>query len=122
MSYGYELILDLHGCDVSKFNRTDIHRFFKELCRIIDMKRCGDSFCDDWQVPKKYRQTSPQTKGISATQYIITSSISIHCLDLLGKVFVNIFSCKNFNRHIAENFVSEFFNARSCGMHFIKRL
>ena len=28
--YGYELVMDLHGCDVSKFNRKSLEDYFKD--------------------------------------------------------------------------------------------
>ena len=34
-SYGKEFILDLHGCDVTKFTRPAIERFCEELCELI---------------------------------------------------------------------------------------
>ena len=36
--YGLELILDLHGCNPSTFNRESISKYFKRLCDLIDMK------------------------------------------------------------------------------------
>ena len=38
-NYGKELILDLHECDPSKFNRKDLEQFCIELCELIDMNR-----------------------------------------------------------------------------------
>ena len=37
MAYGVELILDLHECDTTRFNREDLTRFFHDLCEAIDM-------------------------------------------------------------------------------------
>lgn len=120
--YGYELILDLHKCDVSKFNRTEIKRYFKEVCDVIDMQRCELHFWDDVGVPVKERQTSPHTKGTSAVQFILTSSIVIHTLDELGKVFINIFSCKEFNVSKAACFTKEFFTGTIIRSNKIERL
>ncbi|GAH48101.1 unnamed protein product, partial [marine sediment metagenome] len=50
--YGYELIMDLHGCDVSKFNRTSLDNYFEKLCKAIDMKRCNLHFWDDVGLPE----------------------------------------------------------------------
>ena len=110
--YGKELILDLHECNVSLFNRAAIERYMVEICVIIDMERCELHIWDDEGLPKEERQTSPQTKGTSAVQFILTSNITIHTLDLLGKVFVNIFSCKEFDAKRAMQFTSEYFGGR----------
>ena len=103
-AYGKELILDLHGCDASRFTRESIERYFTELCELIDMERCDLHFWDDVGVPEDEQQTNPKTKGTSAVQFILTSTIVIHTLDLMGTVFVNIFSCKGFDTAEAARF------------------
>jgi len=120
--YGVELILDLHGCDVSTFNRTSLRKYFAKLCKAIDMKRCDLHFWDDWQVSVEERQTAPHTKGTSAVQFILTSSIVIHTLELLEAAYINIFSCKPFDKEIAERITREWFGATECRTHIIERI
>lgn len=120
--YGFELILDLHGCDVSTFNRKSIRKFFEQLCINIKMTRCKLHFWDDVGVATKEQQISPHTKGTSAVQFILTSTIVIHTLDLLEAVYINIFSCKEFDRDGAERFARKWFHANECHSHFIERL
>ncbi len=120
--YGYELILDLHGCDSSKFTRKDIELFFRQLCKQIDMIRCDLHFWDDEGVTPDEQQISPHTKGTSAVQFILTSSIVVHTLELLDAVYINIFSCKKFNRESATQFTIEWFQASRFNSHFIERL
>jgi len=120
--YGYELIMDLHGCDVSKFNRTSLDNYFEKLCKAIDMKRADLHFWDDEGLPPEKRQTLPHTKGSSAVQFILTSSIVIHTLDLLEAVYVNIFSCKPFDEKVAEKVTREWFGANGCNARFIERI
>lgn len=108
-AYGQELILDLHGCDPATFNREGIDRFFTELCDLIEMEKCEVHFWDDVGVPVEEQQTDPRTKGTSAVCFILTSSIVIHTLDLLGAVYVNIFSCKSFDAEMAKDFTAAFF-------------
>ena len=120
--YGYELIMDLHGCDASKFNRTSLDNYFEKLCKAIDMKRCELHFWDDVGLPPEERQTLPHTKGTSAVQFILTSSVVVHTLDLLEAVYVNIFTCKPFERKVAEELTKEWFGANGCRTHFIERI
>ena len=120
--YGKELILDLHQCDVSKFTRESIKQYFIELCKLIDMERCDLHFWDDLDTPEGEKQTSPHTKGTSAVQFILTSNITIHTLDLLGNVYVNIFSCKDFNAGTAEAFTTKWFNGNLMTFEVINRL
>ena len=95
--YGLELILDLHDCDSSTFTRADIERCCSELCEVIDMECCDLYFWDDLGVPNEDQQTDPKTKGTSAVQFILTSTIVIHTLDLMKSAYINIFSCKKFD-------------------------
>ncbi len=97
MAYGKELILDLHNCDPTTFDRQSIGGYFRQLCKEIGMEACDLHFWDDVGVAEDEKQTDPHTKGTSAIQFILTSSITIHTLELLGKVFVNVFSCKDFD-------------------------
>lgn len=119
--YGYELILDLHSCDVSTFTRQSLTEYFTKLCKAIDMERCELHFWDDEGVPREEQQTSPHTKGTSAVQFILTSSIVIHTLELVEAAYVNVFSCKAFDRDVAEKFTSEWFGAKECRATFIER-
>lgn len=107
--YGQELIVDLHDCDVRLFTRETIGEYFTGLCQVIDMEPCDVHFWDDIGVPEHEQQTQPHTKGTSAIQFILTSNITIHTLDLLGVVYVNIFSCKPFDADIAAKFTAEWF-------------
>ena len=122
MSYGYELILDIHGCNTTKFTRKDIRKYVKELCDLIDMQRCKLVFWDDVGVPNEEKQTEEHTKGTTAVQFILTSNITIHTLDMLGKVFVNIFSCKGFDAEAARQYTVDFFQGYVASSNFIERI
>ena len=120
--YGIELILDLHGCDASKFTRDSITEYFERLCVLIDMQREALHFWDDEGLPEEDKQTSPHTQGTSAVQFILTSSIVIHTLDQLRAVYINIFSCKEYDPKVAENFSVEWFGATECSARFLDRV
>ncbi len=120
--YGVELILDLHDCDRSTFNRDSIERYIEGLCDLIEMKREALHFWDDTGVPEDEKQTSPHTQGTSAVQFILTSSIIIHTLDQLDAVYVNMFSCKEFDPKLAEQFTVDWYGAGDCSARFIERI
>ena len=110
-AYGQELILDLHGCDVDRFTREAIERYCAELCVLIDMERCDLHFWDDVGVAENEQQTHPKTKGTSAVQFILTSTIVVHTLELLKTVYVNVFSCKAYDIDEATKFVAAWFGS-----------
>ena len=119
--YGYELILDMHGCNVSTFNRECLDGFFRKICKAIKMEKCDRYFWDDVGVPKHERQTSPRTKGTSAVQFILTSTIIIHTLELTETAYVNIFSCKEYDTELAAKITREWFGAKEFTARLVKR-
>ncbi len=110
--YGHELVMDLHECDPSTFNRPSLNRFFEELCDLINMEKCDIHFWDDVGVPIEDQQSAPHTKGTSAVCFILTSTIVIHTLDILKTAYVNIFSCKEFDSDSAKEFTEKWFGGR----------
>ena len=121
-TFGYELIIDLHGCDPKQFTRKKLKSYFRQLCRKIGMERGPLYFWDYFGENIEARAEAPDhMAGISAVQFIYTSNITVHALDKLNAVYVNIFSCKDFDRREAENFTEEFFSASTYVSHFMER-
>ena len=120
--YGYELIMDLHGCDVRKFTRKSIEEYFIAVCNAIGMEREDLHFWDYDGVPAEELPKEPHLLGTSAVQFILTSTIVIHTLELLKAVYVNIFSCKKFDAQVSEKITREWFGAKECRTHFIERI
>ena len=116
-SYGKELILDLWSCDPATFTRESIKNFFVVLCEKIDMVREDLHFWDDVGVPLELRETEPHVKGTSAIQFIRTSNITIHTLDLMEAVYLNIFSCKSFDEDDAARLSADWFKGK---IHYSK--
>ena len=108
--YGQELILDICDADPSNFTRPSIRLFMQMLCDdVIDMEREDLHFWDYEGDPEFKAKQPPHLKGVSAVQFIRTSNITIHTLDQLRKVFVNIFSCKDFAAQAAAVFTANYF-------------
>lgn len=120
--YGKELILDLHNCDVKTFTRKSIKEYFKQLCELIDMERADLYFWDYRGYPEEYEKAEDHLKGRSAVQFIMTSNITIHTLDILGKVFINIFSCKDFSNTRARNFSVGWFKGKVKNSTVVERI
>ena len=119
--YGKELILDIHNCNPSTFDRKTIKRYFEELCDLIDMERCKLCWWDDHGVSPEEQETEPHLKGTTAIQFIKTSNITIHTLDILERVYLNIFSCKDFDENIVKDFSEKWFKGKVVETHIIKR-
>lgn len=118
--YGPELILDLSECDVSTFNRKSLRAFGRAICKVIGMTphKFRSEPWDDDGVASDECQVSPETKGYTAVQFLMESSILVHTLELKRIALINIFSCNKFDRHKAKRFAKEWFGAK----HITSRL
>lgn len=119
--YGMELVMDLHDCDHTLFTREGLTTFFAELCRRIDMEREALHFWDYENYPGYKEEAPPHLKGISAVQFIKTSSIVVHALDDLRRVYINVFSCREFCVPDAVAYATEYFGAGWCGHRTFER-
>lgn len=121
-NYGKELILDLYNCNPTRFTRKDIRNYFKRACDLIDMERCKLCWWDDLHTPEEEKETEPHLVGTSAVQFIRTSNITIHTLDLLKRVYLNVFSCKDFDEEIVVEFSKKWFNGEVMSKKVIQRI
>jgi S-adenosylmethionine/arginine decarboxylase-like enzyme len=114
--YGLEIIVDLHDCDISKFQKGSLDEFFIKLCEMADMQRVGD--------PHYWLEESnvPHLKGYSGVQFIKTSSIIIHTLDILRSAYINFFSCKDFKPGEVVEFIREHFHAKEVRYIVLNRI
>ncbi|MCF7907639.1 MAG: S-adenosylmethionine decarboxylase [Candidatus Omnitrophica bacterium] len=114
--FGYELILDLSGCDLSIMSsKKKLTEYVNTLCKLIKMKKYGKA-----QLPY-FGLDKPFTKGYSLLQFIETSSITGHFSEHWQKSYINIFSCKKYDHELAKNFTKEFFKATSIKSTFLVR-
>ena len=119
-TYGKELILDLHDCNLELFNEKDLTRFFVELCDLIGMQREQLNFWG-YDDPEEKAAAPPHLKGITAVQFMLTSNITIHTLDDLKAVYLNIFSCKNFNAMKTASFCKDYFKGNIVNRVILER-
>ncbi len=120
--FGKEVIIDLHQCSTDKFNRSSIEEYFNVLCEKIDMEQCDLHFWDYEGFPEEYEKAPVHLKGISAIQFITTSNITIHTLDTLRRVYLNVFSCKDFDAATVVSFSEEFFKGHAVAHKELRRV
>ena len=119
--YGMELILDLHGCRVERFTRPSLEIYFEDVAQIIKAERAELHFWD-YDDPEEFENAPPHLKGISAVQFITKSSLTVHALHDLKKVFVNIFSCGQFDYLEVATHSKKFFHAKEMTITKLKRI
>lgn len=110
--YGYSSIIDVVECDSANFTRERIESFLVVLCDAIDMEREDLHFWDYEDDPEGYAAAPAHLRGVSAVQFIKTSSIVIHSLDDLQTVFIDLFSCKQYDPEIVRRVVERHFAGR----------
>ena len=107
-SYGKELILDLHNTDPRRMTQRKLKEFLKDLCKQIGMEPMK-FHAWEYDDEQEYHNAPPHLKGVSAVQFISTSNITIHALDDLRQIYINVFSCKSFESSLVK---------RICFNHF----
>ena len=120
--YGKEVILDLHECDTSKFTRRKIKGYFRALCLAIEMEPCKLTWWDDLYTPEEEKETEPHLAGTSAVQFIKTSNITIHTLEIMKRVYLNVFSCKDFDADVVESFSANWFGGKVVNKTIVRRV
>ncbi|MCL5730081.1 MAG: S-adenosylmethionine decarboxylase [Candidatus Pacearchaeota archaeon] len=105
MFWGKLASINLYNCDHNLIqDKRYIKKYILEVCKVIDMKRFGK--------PIIKKLGSGSLEGVSAFQFIETSSITMHFDDKIkNRAFIDIFSCKDFDEKKAEEFSKSFFGA-----------
>ena len=79
----------------------------EELCTLIEMERADLHFWD-YETQEEKDEVPDHLAGTSAVQFISTSNVTIHTLDRLKAVYLNVFSCKDFDARKAIAFCEEY--------------
>jgi S-adenosylmethionine decarboxylase len=114
--WGKHLVLDCAGCPRDLISdKENIRRFVDELILAIDMVPVGE--------PKiEYLAGHvPHLAGYSMVQLIETSSITGHFCDDSREVYLDVFSCKDFDPEMAVTVVCDFFEPEAWGATVLVR-
>jgi S-adenosylmethionine/arginine decarboxylase-like enzyme len=84
----------MEGCDQDRLNDLNVvFQTLKDLVKVIEMQALGEP-----HVVNYTESEDPLDIGVTGFQCITTSHISFHSYPLRnGQVFIDIFSCKEFN-------------------------
>ncbi len=118
--YGIELILDLHQCK-REFTRNNIQTFMIDLCNLLKMERADLHFWD-YETKKEKDEAPDHLAGTSAVQFITTSNITVHTLDRLQAVYLNIFTCSTLNQISVEHFCSKYWQGNIVNRRMLERI
>jgi len=114
--FGYELVMDLYQCDHDVISsKKKLQEYTDQLCALIKMKKYGETLLP------YFGEEQPYTKGYSLVQLIETSSITGHFSEFWGTAYLNIFSCKKYDKDLARKFSKQFFKAKKIKSRFLIR-
>lgn len=119
-SYGREILLDVVEADPNKFTREYIEAYFEYLCNALRLKRATLHFWD-YDTQEERDAAPAHLKGVSAVQFVTTSSIVVHTLDESRQVLVNVFACGEVDAAVVERATTSYFGGRVASMHSIER-
>ena len=115
--WGYHLVLDCkNGRNLNEDSEEDIRVFIKELVNKIDMVAYGEPNIAYLPTPK-----TPEKSGWSVVQLIYTSSITCHFADESGDFYLDVFSCKKFEKDIVIEYVKQYFSPFSVKEKYLLR-
>lgn len=104
----------MHGCAHERLVDPELlKQFVTDVIPLIDMEAHGACYVD--------RFGEGDIEGLSAMQFIKTSSISVHLDEVGNRAFIDIFSCKDFDAASAEKFSKEFFRAKEVKSTVLER-
>lgn len=103
-NWGISTSIDIYNCNSQTIRDANyIKLFVIDLCNLIEMKRFGETqvihFGEDEKVA-----------GFSMIQLIETSLISAHFANLTNTVYLDVFSCKEYDPEIVANFSKLYFD------------
>ena len=112
--WGYHLVLDCAELDHAAITSYDtIYNFVKTLVKDIDMVAYG---------PIRLMKFGTGNKsGYSMFQMIETSNISAHFCDEDGSAYLDIFSCKPYDKEVVKQIAKEYFKPSHITEHYIER-
>jgi S-adenosylmethionine decarboxylase len=114
--FGYQLLLDCYECKPGVCD--DLHycyNFLDEIVGFLGMtKQTPPSiFVSPLEFPDK--------AGLSGWVPLIESHVAIHTLSPKNYISIDIYSCKQYNSALTEQWVKNYFGAKLMDSQFIKR-
>ena len=106
--WGYHSVFDCWDCDRTAIqDKNTVRNFITTLVKDIDMVPIGNPQISQTAIGQDDKE------GFTAIQIIETSSITAHFINSTGSLYLDVFSCKKFDREIVQILIKQFFNPKS---------
>lgn len=114
--WGWHLLVDMSGCEEQSINNPlNIDSFVRSIVRDIDMVPIGEPqiiWCDTHE---------PEKRGYTFIQLIETSNIIGHLCSHDNTGFIDVWSCKPYDRNVALQLIEEYFRPSKIRTQFVER-
>ena len=115
--FGFELQLDILGVEdeASMKSPEPLVDFIKAIIQEIGMKAVGDPVVE---------YTAPDIeslRGYTIVQLIVTSSIILHVVERSRAIYLNVFSCKEFDPKGVKRIAAKQFQTKQVRGKFVRR-
>ena len=102
MPWGYHLTVDCYDADKELItSRDNIAAFVNQLVNDIDMVAYGEPQIVHFGIGDK--------EGFTLVQLIETSNICAHFVNETGNIYLDVFSCKDFDSLVVIDLINKFF-------------
>ena len=106
--WGYHTVFDCWDFDRTAIqDKNTVIKFITTLVNDIDMVPIGSPQITQTAIGQDDKE------GFTAIQIIETSSITAHFINSTGSLYLDVFSCKKFDREIVQMLIKQFFNPKS---------
>jgi len=113
-SWGYHLVANFASCNIEKItNKKNVENFSTALVKAIDMIAYGD--------PQVVNFGTGNKAGFTLVQLIETSNICAHFCNEDGAVYLDVFSCKEFDPEIALRTFCDYFEPTAVAYDYFER-
>lgn len=120
MTWGLECLVDAQDCDKKLIKDLDnIQAFIDEICLVTKMNKWGPLH-SMYLEGNEYFDEKDVT-GWSVCQFITTSSIVMHLCDGSGNLYLDFFSCKEFNEQDVSDLLVKYFKPKAMTRRMIER-
>lgn len=111
--YGLHMLYSATNCNDNLRSVDYWKEFLPKLVHFIDMTTFGE--------PVVARFGEGEEVGISGVQLMLTSSITVHTNDKFGDLYLDVFSCKEFNPSQVEEFIQHAFEPEGVNWQVVVR-
>jgi S-adenosylmethionine/arginine decarboxylase-like enzyme len=112
--WGYHLIINAGDCDKAAVTSpATIYEFVTDLVEKIDMVAYGE--------PQIVHFGDGNKSGYTLVQLIETSNICAHFCDDSGDMYLDVFSCKPFDKNVVAQLVDDYFIPTRTNTTYLER-